>query len=160
LEHAEPGLAAARREPDRLAAQRDQVKASLRGIGDAYHCVDRARGGRRNGQRIASESQAHLAQMRTIAPPEGLSQHGVERLEKAARGVPKMPATIACVSGYVTQQGAQLALPPPVSFAIHATLLPASSLERVAGTRPRSDGAPLRALAERLRASWVEPGGV
>src|SRR5215471_14822774 len=33
-------------------------------------------------------------------------------------------------------------------------------LDRVAGTRPRSDGAPLRELAERLRASLVEPGGV
>jgi hypothetical protein len=129
-------------------------------MGDAYPCVDRARGGRRHGQRLASESQAHLAQMRPIAPPEGLSQPGGERLEQAERGVPKRPATSACVSGDVTQQGAQLALPPPVSLALHATLLPSSSLERGAGTRPRSDGAPLRALAERRRASWVDPGGV
>ena len=95
-----------------------------------------------------------------MAQHEGLSQHCLERIEKAERVVPKLPATIACVSGYVKPQVAQLALTPPVSFAMHATLMPSYDLDRVAGTRPRSDGAPLRALAERLRASLVDLGGV
>ena len=84
----------------------------------------------------------------------------MERIEKAERVVPKMQATIEFVSGYVKQQVAQLALTPPVSFAMHAKLIPAYYLDRVAGTRALSDGAPLRELAERLRASLVEPGGV
>jgi hypothetical protein len=160
LEQAEQALDAARREHDRLAAQREQVKASLRGIGDDYHFVDLERGVRRNGQLIASDIQAHIEQIRTIAQHEGLSQHCLERIEKAERVVPKMQATIEFVSGYVKQQVAQLALTPPVSFAIHAKLIPSYYLDRVAGTRPLSDGAPLRELAERLRASLVEPGGV
>ena len=160
LEQAEPALDAARREHERLAAQREQGKASLRGIGDDDHCVDLERGVRRNGQRIASDIQAHIEQIRTMAQHEGLRQPCLERIEKAERVVPNMQATIEFVSGYVKQQGAQLALTPPVSLAMHAKLMPSYDLDRVAGTRPRSDGAPLRERAERLRASVVEPGGV
>jgi hypothetical protein len=160
LEQAEQALDAARRAHDRLAAQRAQVKASLRGIGHDYHLVDLERGVRRNGQLIASDIQAHIEQMRTIAQHEGLSQHGLERIEKAERVGPQLQATIEFVSGYVKPQVAQLDLTPPVSFAMHAKRIPSYSLDRVAGTRPLSDGAPLRALAERLRASWVDPGGV
>src|SRR5262249_51932939 len=160
LKPAEQALDAARREHDRLAAQRAQVKASLRGIGHDYHFGALERGVRRNGQLIASDIQAHIEQIRTIAQHEGLSQHCLERIEKAERVVPKMNATFAFVPGYVKHQVAQLALPPPVSFAMHAKLIPSYYLDRVAQTRPLSAGAPLRELAERLRASLVEPGGV
>ena len=160
LEHAEQALAAASREHERLAEQREQVKASLRGIGHDDHFVDLERGVRRNGQRIASDMQGHIEQIRTIAQHEGLSQRSVERLEKAERVVPKMQATIEFVSRYVSQQVAQLDLTPPVSFAMHAKLLPSSYLDRVAQTRSVSDGEPLRELAERLRAPLFAPGGV
>ena len=160
LEQAKLALDAARREHDRLAAQREQVKASLRGIGHDYHFVDLERGVRRNGQLIASDIQTHLEQIRTIAQHEGLSQHCLERIEKAERVVPKMQATIEFVSGYVKQQVAQLDLTPPVSFVMHAKLIPSYYLDRVAQTRSVSDGEPLRELAERLRASLFAPGGV
>ena len=160
LEQAKQALDAARREHDRLAAQREQVKASLRGIGHDYHFVDLERGVRRNGQLIASDIQTHLEQIRTIAQHEGLSQHCLERIEKAERVVPKMQATIEFVSGYVKQQVAQLDLTPPVSFVMHAKLIPSYYLDRVAQTRSVSDGASLRELAERLRASLFAPGGV
>ena len=84
----------------------------------------------------------------------------MERIEKAERVVPKMQATIAFVSGYVRQQVAQLALTPPVSFVMHAKLIPSYYLDRVAQTRSVSAGAALRELAERLRASLLAPGGV
>ena len=82
------------------------------------------------------------------------------RIDTAKRVVPKMQATIEFVSRYVGQQVAQLNLTPPASFAMHAQLIPSYDLDRVAGTRTVSDGDPLRALAERLRAPLVEPGGV
>jgi Family of unknown function (DUF6399) len=159
LEQAEQGLAAARREHERLTLQRDQVTQSLRGIGHADHVVDLERGVRRNGPRIASDMQAHLEQVRAIARREGLSQSGVERIEKAERVMPKRQATIAFVSGSVRQQVAQLDLTQPASFAMHAKLIPSYYLDRVAQTRTVRDGEPLRALAERLRAPLVEPGG-
>jgi hypothetical protein len=159
LEQAEPALAAARREPARRAEQRAQVKASIRGMGHAYHFVDLERGVRRNGRLIASDIQGHIEQIRSMAQHEGLSQSGLERIEKAERVVPKMQATIAFVSGYVQQQVAQLDLTPPISFAMHAKLIPSYDLDRVAETRTVSDGTSLRALAERLRAPLFEPGG-
>ena len=160
LEHAEQALDAARREHERLAQQREQVKASIRGIGHDYHFVDLERGVRRNGQLIASDIQAHIEQIRTVAQHEGLSQSCLERIEKAERVVPKMQATIEFVSRYVGQQVNPLDVTPPVSFAMHAKLIPSYYLDRVAETRTVSDGEPLRELAERLRAPLFEPGGV
>jgi hypothetical protein len=159
-EQAEQALETARREHERLAAQREQVKTSIRGIGHDYHFVDLERGVRRNGQLIASDIQGHIEQIRTVAQEEGLSQSCLERIDKAERVVPKMQATIEFVSGDVGQQVDQLHLTPPVSFAMHAKLIPSYYLDRVAETRTLSAGEPLRELAEQLRAPLVEPGGV
>ena len=160
LEHAEQAFEAAIREHARLAAQRAEVKVSIRGISHAYHFVDLERGVRRNGPLIAADIQGHIEQIRTIAQQEGLSPSSLERIDKAERVVPKMQATIEFVSGYVKQQVAQLAVTPPVSFAMHAKLIPSYYLDRVAQTRNGSDSASLRELAERLRASLFEAGGV
>jgi hypothetical protein len=160
LEHAEQALEAARREHARLAGQRAQVQASIRGIGHDDHFVDLERGVRRNARLIASDLQGHSDEVRTVAQQEGLSQSCLERIEKAARVVPKMQATIAFVSDYVAQQVAQLDVTPPVSFVMHAKLIPSYYLDRVAQTRTVSDGEPLRQLAEQLRAPLCEPGGV
>src|SRR5262244_1554119 len=160
LEHAEQALEAARREHARLAVQRAQVQASIRGIGHDYHFVDLERGVRRNARLIAADLQGHIDEVRTVAQHEGLSQSCLERIEKAERVVPKMQATIEFVSGYVRQQVAQLDLTPPASFAMHAKLIPSYYLERVAHTRTVRDGEPLRELAERLRAPLFEPDGV
>src|SRR6267378_438854 len=151
LEHAEHALEAASREHERLAQQRQQVKANIRGIGHDDHFVDLERGVRRNGPLIASDIQGHIEQIRSVAQHEGLSQSCLERLDKAARVVPKMQATIEFVSRYVAQQVAQLDVTPPVSFAMHAKRIPSYYLDRVAQTRSVSDGDPLRELAERLR---------
>ncbi len=160
LEQAEQALDAARHEHERLAEQRERVKASIRGIGHDYHFVDLERGVRRNGQLIASDIQGHIEQIRTVAQQEELSQSCLERIDKAERVVPKMQATIAFVSGYVGQQVAQLDLEPPISFAMHAKLIPSYYLDRVAQTRSVEGGEALRELAARLRAPLVEPGGV
>jgi hypothetical protein len=160
LEQAEQALEAASREHARLCEQRAQVKASIRGIGHDDHFVDLERGVRRNGQLIAADIQEHIDQMRSVAQHEGRSQRCLERIDKAERVVPKMQGTIEFVSRYAAQQVAQLDVTPPVSFAMHAKLIPAYYLDRVAGTRSVSDGEPLRELAERLRAPLFEPGGV
>jgi len=160
LAQAEQVLEAARREHAHFAQQREQVQESLRSIGHDYHFVDLKRGVRRNGRLIAADIQGHIDEIRTIAQHAGLSQRCLERIEKAERVVPKMQATIEFVSGYVKQQVNQLDLTPPVSLAMHAKLIPAYYLDRVAETRTVEGGEPLRELAERLRAPLLAAGGV
>lgn len=147
-------------EHQRLTEQREQVTQCIRAIGQAYHFVDLERGVRRNGKLIAGDIQQHMDTIRTIAQQEGLSVTCLDRIEKAARVVPKMQATIEFVSGYVRQQVKQLALAPPQSFAMHAHLIPSYYLDRVASTRAVREAVPLRELAERLRTPLFAPGGV
>ena len=159
LEQAQREVEVTRREHERLAQQREQVKTSIRGIGHDYHFVDLERGVRRNGPLIASDIQAHIEQVRTIAQHEGLSQSGLERIDKAECVVQKMQGTIEFVSRYVGQQVDQLKLTPPAAFAIHARLIPSYYLDRVAQTRSVTEGEPLRELAARLRTPLFEPAG-
>jgi hypothetical protein len=154
-----PQVEAARHEHQRLAGQRETVTQSIRAIGYAYHLVDLERGVRRNGKLIASDIQHHIDTIRTIAQQEGLSETCLDRIEKAARVVPKMQATIEFVSGYVRQQVRQLDLAPPTSYAMHAHLIPSFSLDRVASTRTVTQGEPLRELAAHIRTPLFEPGG-
>lgn len=97
--------------------------------------------------------------MRTMAQQAPLSQACLERIDQAERGGPTMQATIALVSGSVREQGRGLDLAPSGAYALHALLMPAASLERVAQTRTVNAGEPLRQLAEQLRTPLFEPGG-
>ena len=160
LEQAEEALDVAKRERERLAGQREQVQQSIRGMGHDYHFVDLERGVRRNSRLIAADLQGRIDAIRAVAQQEGLSQSSLERIGKAERVVPKMQATIDFVSGYVKRQVDQLDLTPPVSFAMHAKLIPSYYLDRVAQTRTVTAGEPLHDVAERLRAPLFEPGGV
>ena len=159
LEQVEQDVDAARQAPQRLAGQRETVPQSLRAIGHASPCVDVERGVRRNGTRSAGAIQRHVDTIRTIAQQAPLSETSLERSEQAERVVPQMQAPIACVSGYVRQQVRPWDVAPPASYAVHAPLSPSFSLERVASTQTMTDGAPLRARAERLRTPRCAPGG-
>ena len=150
----------ASQEFERISAQREQVAQSIRRIGQAYHFVDVERGVRRNGRLIAADIRAQIDTIRTVALHEGLSQTCLDRIEKAERVVPKMQATIEFVSGYVHKQVRQLDLSPPVSYVLHAHLIPSFYLDRVAQSRAVHAGEPLRELAQRLRTPLFEPGGV
>jgi hypothetical protein len=114
---------------------------------------------RRNGQRIAADIQAQRERIRSVAQHAGLRQACVERIAKAERVVPKRPATIACVSGDVRPQVRQLPLTPPVSYAMHAHLMPSFYLDRVAQSRTVHAGEPLRELAKRRRSPRGASGG-
>jgi hypothetical protein len=113
LEQAVWAVEAAGHEHRRLAGQRATVTQSLSAIGHAYHFVDLERGVRRHGQLIAGDIQRHIDTVRTITQQEHLSETCMDRIEKAARVIPKMQATIEFVSGYVRRQVKQV-LPPGV----------------------------------------------
>jgi hypothetical protein len=151
LAQVEQDVKTARQEQHRLAGQREQVTQSRRALGHADHGVDLERGGRRNGKLIARDLHEQIDTIRAIAQQEHLSETGLDRIEKAERVVPKMQATIECVSGYGRQQVRQRDLVQTEASAMHAHLIPSYSLERVAATRTVAQSEPLRALAERIR---------
>jgi hypothetical protein len=159
FERAEHDAQAACQELERISAQREQVAQSIRRIGQAYHFVDLERGVRRNGQLITADIQQQIDAVRTVAQHEGLSQSGLDRIDKAERVVPKMQATIEFVSSYVRQQVSQLKLTTTESYAVHAHLIPSYYLDRVAQTRSVEQGESLRQLADSLRSPLFVPGG-
>jgi hypothetical protein len=107
-EQVEQELEAARQAHQRLTGQREQVTQSIRAIGHAYHFVDLERSVRRNGKLIAGDIQRHIDTIRTVAQYEHLRETCLERIEKAARVVPTMQATIEFVSEYVASAGAAI----------------------------------------------------
>jgi hypothetical protein len=115
LEQATQEVEAARRACAHLTQAREQVSQRLCAIGHASHFVDLERGIRRHGQLMAGALQGQIETLRPMAHHEGLSRACLERIEQAERGVPKMQATSAFVSGYVCQQVRQLHVAPPVS---------------------------------------------
>jgi hypothetical protein len=152
LEQIEQDVDTTRQEHQRLIGQRERGSESIRPLGHVYHFVDLDRGVRRNGKLIAGDIQHQIDTIRTMAQQEALSQACLDRIEKAERVVPKMRATIECVAAYVRRQVHHLDLTPPQSYAVHAPLIPSYYLERVASTKTRTAGEPLRALAEHIRA--------
>ena len=150
---------AARHEPQRLIERRETIRQSSRAIGHPYHFGDVERGVHRHGMLIASDLQRHIDAICIMAQHEGLTQACLARLEQAERVVPKMQATIEFVSKYLRQQVSQLNLPQPASSAMHAHLIPAYYLDRVAATKLIRAGQALRELAARIRTPLFEPGG-
>jgi hypothetical protein len=150
---------AARQAHQRLTQARAQGRQGMRAIGHAAPGVALERGGRRNGTRLARDLHEQSYTLRPLAQQAGRRQTCRERREQAARGVPHMPATSACVAGEVRPPGSPLDWAPPPSDSRPAPLMPAEYLERVAATRTVPQGEPLRALAERRRTPRGAPGG-
>ena len=115
LEQAKQAVEAAQHQDQRLSQSRETMGQSIRAIGHTYHCVDLDRGHRRNGTLIASDIPHQIDTIRTIAHQEGRSDTCMDRMDKAARVVPQMQATIEFVSTYVRRQVSQLDLPQPES---------------------------------------------
>ena len=149
----------ARQERQHLAQAREQIGQRIRAMGHADYFVDLERGGRRNGKLIVGAIQHQIDTIRTIAQQAGRRAACMGRIATPERVVPKMQATIAFVSTYGRQPVRQLGRRQPESYTRPAPLIPSYYLERVAATRPRREGTPLRELAERIRTQLFEPGG-
>jgi hypothetical protein len=104
----------------------------LRGIGTSYHPFDLRTGGVRTAAEASMELGAWFDKARTVAKKADLPQRSHDRLEKAARVVPKMVATIAFFHTLVGQWVGALALPPPASALLLKVLIPMLYLKRAA----------------------------
>ena len=127
-------------------------------VGHAYHFVDLERGVRRNGQRIASDLHEHTATIRTMAPQAQLSETCLEPIAKANVWCPQCKRPSRSSRGMCGSRCVNWTLAPPVSYAMHAHLIP--RMTSIGWPRPgRCPRATAAALAERLRTPLFAPGG-
>ena len=78
------------------AAAKDWVgwRAHMRTVGDAYHPYDLASGARQSPEVLSAKLQGAFTGLRHIVRTAGLSEQASAGIEKAARVVPKMIATV------------------------------------------------------------------
>ena len=111
---------------------KDNAYAAIRRLGAAYHPVDPATGALRNADTVAADLNASITTLRGAAEAIGLSEKRRDLIEKAARVVPKMVATIAFFHVQLGRHLDALALPRAVRHYAEQCLVPAAYLARLA----------------------------
>jgi Family of unknown function (DUF6399) len=113
-------------------ANQDAMGEVIRGIGTSYHPFDLRTGVVRTAAEAGTELRIWFDKARAVAKKADLPQRCGERIEKAARVVPKMVATLAFFHVLVGQWIGALALPPQASALLLKVLIPMLYLKRAA----------------------------
>jgi hypothetical protein len=153
-------LAEAEKEAQRLTAVKESMSLEIKGMGLHYHLADLKTGQRVAGSVMNLKLQNHIDSLRTLAANEGLSDHSMERINKAERVLPKMAETIDFVSSYINREVDKLGLTDQQTYQVHAKLIPAAYLSRVAAKMNTTDAAPLKALSAKLLGEGFKVEGV
>jgi hypothetical protein len=156
LGRAQQGLQAAQ-------AHREAMQQTVRELGQVYHPFDLQTGLARTDAEIATELGYLMAKARRGTVQAGLSQGSQERIDKAARVVPALVATVAFFHCLVAQRVAAVTESTQLRRLLHKVLIPALYLERVAKAAKGAEiRAALRQVATTLRqtlraapAEWV-----
>jgi Family of unknown function (DUF6399) len=128
-------------------ANQDAMHEVIRGIGTCYHPYDLSTGGVRREAEVQTQLGALFDKARAVAHKASLPARCLERIEKAARVVPKMVATVAFFHALVGQWVATLDVPPPVIGLLLKVLIPMLYLKRAAR---RAKDATARATIEQV----------
>lgn len=126
-------------------------RGHMRAVGEAFQPYDPTTGARRSPEVVSADLNATFAGLRAVVRAAGLSSKAEDGIEKAARVVPKMVATIAFYETRVEERVRGLGLPPDQEDRLRNVLIPAAYLERTARRRPTAERGTLEAAAERLR---------
>jgi hypothetical protein len=145
-------------------AHRQQMQQTVRDLAQVYHPFDLKTGLKRTEAEVKTDLGCLMDKARKGAEQAGLSAAAGQRIDKAARVVPALVATIAFFHGLVHQRVDALGLPAAVSALVHKILIPALYLQRVAkATAPAAARVSLGQVANdlltTLRAappSWVQ----
>ena len=113
-------------------AHPDAMREVLRGIGTCYHPYDLSTGGVVRETEVKTQRGALFDKARAVAHKASLPTRCTERIEKAARVVPKMVATVAFFHALVGQWVATLDVPVPVVSLLLKVLIPMLYLQRAA----------------------------
>jgi hypothetical protein len=159
IQEAKDQVVAAEAEAERVNSVRDAMREAVRGLGKDYHLVDLATGERCASSIITQKLQVRIDTLRAAAVAEGLSEASLNRIAKAERVLPRMAATVDFVSDYVRREVDKLGLTGKEAYLVHAKLIPACYLERVASRENKKDGAPLTEMAAGMKAPLFDAGG-
>jgi hypothetical protein len=131
-ESAQLALQQAQQQAASAAANQDAMGEVIRGIGTSYHPFDLGTGVVRTAAEARTEFGVWFDKARAVAKKADLPQRCFERIEKAARVVPKMVATIAFFHALVAQWVGALALPQQASALLLRVIIPMLYLKRAA----------------------------
>jgi hypothetical protein len=153
-EAAEQTLQQAQQALEQAQAQQEQMRAVLRGISACYHPFELQTGAPQTAAAVRGQLDGLFAKARTIAAEASLPERSVARIEKAARVVPKMEATIAFFHTLVGTWVSALGLPQQATDWLLLVLLPMLYLKRAARVaRDATARAALLAVVRQLEAA-------
>jgi hypothetical protein len=132
-------------------AHQQAMQQTVRELAQVYHPFDLQTGLMRTEAEVNTDLGCLLNKARKGAQQAGLSAAAQGRIDKAARLVPALVATIAFFHGLVHQRVEALGLAAPVSALVHKIMIPALYLQRVAkATAGAGARASLRQVAQDL----------
>lgn len=134
-----------------VEADRDAVKAAVRGLGDAYHLVDLETGQLQDADTVEQRMRAAFVTIDEIAERSDLSEKRRRHIDKARRLVPKFRAHMAFALGELQAALTRLNLAPAVLDVVNEQLIGGLYLLRAAArARSTEERERLKTLADHL----------
>lgn len=143
------------REHDEQAQQcREQSRACVRELADAYHPYDLQSGAAQSVAGVGERFAACWRQLAELAEQIALPERARERIAKAKRLTTQLLATLTFFFATIQAKVEALGLAPEIEAAVHQQLIPAIYLERVAA---RSSAAERRHALRARSAELLAP---
>ena len=134
--------------------RREQARAAIRDLGEAYHPFDPATGAARSAQHVQGALQAQVERIESLARDAGLTEASHLAIAKAGRVVPSMGQTMGFFVHEVGQRLVGLGMPTPMLREVAEKLVPALYLTEAAG---KTSDTEKRALYEGTVARLLAP---
>lgn len=110
----------------------EQARAEVKALGDSYHPFDLETGEPKSSDEVRESLNKPIVELRKIAAKVELSEKTDKRIDKAARVVEKMIATVLFFFQTVHTYIQELNLSPHIETLVHNQLVPGYYLEYVA----------------------------
>ena len=133
---------------------REQARACVRELADAYHPYDLQSAAAQPVARVAERFTACWRQLAELTGQIALPERARERIAKAERLTTQLLATLTFCFATIQAKVEALGLSPEIEAAVHQQLIPAIYLERVAA---RSSGAERRHALRKRSAELLAP---
>lgn len=133
---------------------REQARALVHELADAYHPYDLQSGAAQPVARVAERFAACWEALAEMAEQTALPERARERIAKAERLTTQLLATLTFFFATIQAKVEALGLTPEIEAAVHQRLIPAISLERVAA---RSSSAERRHALRSRSAELLAP---